>query len=437
MSTMSSPGIGSGLDVNSLVSRLVANERFATDNRLNIKERSLTSKISVAGQLKSNASSLSNSIANLSSIVSKENFKVSSSDNKMITGTISGSTSPGKYEVEIISTAKNQQSRTSALSSGITFGAGDLSISYGGSSVNVSVSSGDTLEKVRDSINNEFKGSLKASIVRGDAGSFLVVDSVQPGIENSFSISASGDASLNVFSSSNLTTRSAENAQVKINGVSVSSSSNIIKSAVDGLEFNLVNGASGVFELSVEKDNQAVVSAINDFVKQYNNNITNLNNVSKSDPQNNQVGVLQGQSFVRNAIGDLRNSISNSISDLKELGVQTNKDGTLTFDSAKFNKKIEENPNFLSEKFSESSFALNKVKERMDAFSDNNNGVGQFSKNLESQLKQIKKEKESFDVKMSLIEQRYLKQFSQLDGLISQMQSTSQFLSQQLSQLPK
>lgn len=380
-------GIGSGLDIESLVTQLVAAERGPTENRLLRQDARLSSELSGFGIFKSALSSFQSSAAALNSLSSFGQRISLSSDEEVVTVSASAEAIPGSYDLSVTQLAKGHSLASAAYTSlSDTVGTGELTIrfgttdyvgpdpgpeSYNSFDVNagrgvatVTIdSSNNTLEGLRNAINDSNIG-VSATIVNDGSGFRLLLNSGETGAENSIEISVddTGDAnnvdanglSALAFNSSatNLTeTVTAQDAIFSINGLSINSAQNQVSGAIQGVDLTLKDlSGTAPITLSVAEDRAGVKEAINTFVEGYNQFISVANTLTSYDATSNNAGVLQGDFSARSIVGQLRQVLANSVdglggsfSSLSEIGITTDSDGTLNIDSPRLDSALEEN----------------------------------------------------------------------------------------------
>ena len=304
-------GTGSGLDIDGLVSSLVAAERVPAEARLNSREASITT-------LSTSFSSAKTAIADFEAAANKlalastfSQFTTSSSDTTKATISATSSASLGSYQLAVTNLASAQTLASGTFSAtSDTLGTGTLTIaigtpSYSGStyssfsqtsSVDITIdSSNNTLSGVRDAINNAGAG-VNASILKNGDNYQLLLVSEETGLSKSMSVSVSGDSvggdtdndglSQLAFNSSGsqLTQYAAgANANFSINGLSVSNASNTVTDVIDGVTLNLLSATSSAITIDVKTDTDTIVADVQAFVDKYNAYATLFKDLTKYD----------------------------------------------------------------------------------------------------------------------------------------------------------
>jgi len=353
MATMSSPGIGSNLDVKSIVSQLVALEKKPLE-KLQLAAATVQTKISVFGQIKSLVSALSDAVSKLSSVTGWNGVSASSSDTSAVTASAIGGTQPTSFSVEVQSLAKAQSSYTMpVLPVGGAIGAGTLRLEIGqwagavftpgsGTPVDLTISATDTVADVASKINGANAG-VTATVLSDASGDRLLLSGKNTGLAAGFQLSVTSDTDGNPADALGLsrlvngstTNQAATNATATINGIGVSSATNVFANSVAGVTFTAVKETTAPVTLTIAKDTSTVKKNIEDFVKAYNEINGVLNEATKYDQATKTGGLLQGdsttlalQSALRAAVQSMStgSSVFNRLSDI---GVSALRGGNL------------------------------------------------------------------------------------------------------------
>ena len=477
MATLSSLGVGSGLDAENIVTSLVALERKPAE-AIKTENTKLETKVSTWGKIQSAFSSLQDAASALNSDDFWTASKATSSDASVVGVTTSASSAPGSYSVTVQSLASAQYLASSAYADKTAVvGQGTLSIQLGtyassgeppvvtfnakaaASQFDITIGPDDnTLEKIRDKINSAGAG-ITASLVNDATGSRLVLRGAT-GIDNAFKISVTEDptapglAALAYDASTGGTTQmsrtqSASNAQATINGLSVSSASNTMSDVVDGLTLQLGKVSATPTNIEVNRDTDAIRKGIDTFVSAYNNVVSTIRVQTKYDEASKTAGPLQGDATARGLLSQIRNLIGSSsgassvFGRLSDVGMDINVDGTLSVKSSKMSEAMGN----LGE--------LKKFFANSDAANVGNNGLSQRMKSLTSQLlgsdstinsrtegiksliERNKDKIERIDVRAALAESRLRAQYTLLDSNMAKLNGLSSYVTAQLAALNK
>lgn len=454
---VSAPGVGSGLDVNSLVEQLVAAERQPVANRINLAEARVNQELSALGQLKSSIASFQDALDLLSDI---DNFQVRTVDldaEDFISVTASSEAVKGSYDIEVQALANAQKLASQAFVDTVTpIGTGDITISLGGSVMLVSIADGaNTLEDIRDAINDsQDNPGVSATIVTADDGARLILNSDKTGVANQIVVATSGgDGGLAVFdydplSGTNPMTelQAATDAVAVIDGFTVTNSTNTIDAAVEGLSISLLDAEVGnSTRVTIDFDQSAANAALTSFVDSYNSLASTIDQLTSFDAETGVAGTLLGDSIVRDIESSVRREISSVVdlgfdapfSLLAEIGITTDLSGKLEIDTTKSADAIAENFDDVGRLFAKED---DGIAVRLDAvlarINDEEGTIDLREDRLNGRLEELKDQRDRLDERMVGVQARLFKQFSALDTLLAQFQSTSSFLTASLANLP-
>ena len=452
MATSSLAAVGSGLDIPTIVSQLVAAERKPTADRINTQGTAATAKLSALGNIKSSLSSLQSSLEALTKGANVLSYKATVPDGSgfgatVVTDPSTGKSSamPGTYNVEVVSLAQAQKLSSGAFAAGAVAGDGTLTIAWGEQSLDVTINADSKLSDIAAAINKAANGKgVNATIITANDGQHLVLNAVNAGTGGALTISASGGSGgLNALTwdgnSGGLSqTVAATNARVRVDGFERESSSNSISDLIPGVTLNLTKAEEGTVKtLTVAQDNSALKINLQAFVSAYNATTGLLKSSSAYDTANNKASTLTGDSMVRGLQQQLRNQVGGNVVELKSLGVTINKDGTLAFNASAFDKTMGENPDAAAALLGKDGKLSTSLSGLLKSNLDSTGTLTQRTDALNKQIKKLEKDLDSLDARMEAVSARYTKQFTSMDSLVAQMQSTSNYLSQQLSALSK
>lgn len=449
MATITAAGIGSGLDVESIVTQLVALERIPLDN-LQSDASLIQAQISAYGTLKSKIAEFETAMDALGSADKFKLFSASSSTESVLTATANSAAAAGTYEVEVTALAERDKYRTTAYTdSNTVVGEGTLSIAVGSDSFDITVdSSNSTLSGIRDAINSASDNTgVTASIVTDDSGASLIISSDDTGLENALTITVTGDsdandtdaAGLSALATTNLTSLSAAaDAEVEIdnsggNGFTFSSASNTFSSALDGVDFTAES--IGTSTLTVNRDNTAIEEAVNEFADAYNS--------LRDEITTQRAGQLEADGTllsIERALLDVFNSGSaitgSSYTYLSEIGITTDDSNNLVVDSSELQAAISSDFESFVNLFAaaDEGYAA-RLESLADSLQQENGLIDAREDGLQDQLDRNQEAQDRFAVRLESIEARIRAQFTALDTLVSELNNTGNFLTQQLANI--
>jgi flagellar hook-associated protein 2 len=476
MATITSTGIGSGLDVAAIVSQLMALESRPL-TLLQQTESSLNTQMSAIGTLQSRMASLRDA-ANALTSVSLWNQNVASSNNATaVKVSAANGAAAGTYAVQVQALAGSQtlasQTFTSATS---VVGEGTLTIELGtwtgspttdgftaktGSSpVAISIGPGETsLEAIRDKINAAGAG-VTATIINDASGARLSMRSSETGEENAFRVTAAetiDDGSITtglstlgytaIGGGSPMTrSQTAGNAQATINGITVNSASNTLTGVADGLTLTLQQVTTSAAEVKVTADSEAVRTNINNFVAAFNDVANYIRDQTAYNADTRVGGTLQGDRLVGSLQAQLRSivnegsSASGVFSRLTDIGISFTSTGTLQTDATKLTNALGNLPELrkvlaADGADSASSGFIDRFKDFASSVLGSEGAFENRTTSLKGQLSLNAKSQESMERRLAQTEERLNRQYQALDLAMSQLNGTSAYLTQQLDML--
>jgi flagellar hook-associated protein 2 len=452
---LSSPGLGSGLDVATMVSQLVAAERAPVQDRITRDQKRIDTQISALGSLKGGLSSLESALSALNTEAAFQTRSAVSSDAEILTASATSSAAPGQYEVEVVRLATAHKLASGPFLGGSisTVGTGTLTISVGDESFDVSIDSEHaTLGAIRDAINAASDNvGVRATVIQADDGARLVLAGTQTGAENAIRITATGgDGGLTslVYDPGVLTNleelSEARDALVRIEGFERSSATNTISNALDGVTLTLLKETAPdePLTLTVNNDAKSATERVKKFVTAFNGLANAIGALRAYNPDTRVAGPLLGDAMLRGIESELRNLVSDSVSgavdgyeSLAMIGVTTNPDGTLKLDETKLANAFAANFDAVGKLFGSADGVGARLHAAVTKHVGDEAVLTKRAEALQSGKREIATRTEALDARMEIVQQRYLKQFTALDTLLAQMQSTSNYLLQQLSNL--
>jgi flagellar hook-associated protein 2 len=470
--SISSAGLGSGLDVNAVVTQLMALESRPL-NILKEEATSLNTRISTFGKLQSHFSTLRDKAGALSSNTLWGGTTATVADATSIKVTTGAGAAAGNYAVSVDKLASNQTITAAALPSAtdhlnegsITIELGSwtgdpvsgFTAKAGATPVTVTIGTGETtLEGVRDRINAAGAGVV-ASIVNDANGARLSIRSKDTGAENGFRITttetvddsnvAVGLSSLNFDQldpgSQATLAQSAANAQATVNGIPITSASNTLTNVVDGLTINLLKKTTAPVDVSVATDTETVKTKVTEFVTAFNELANYMRTQMAYNPDSKNGGALQGDQSAVALLNRLRGVInvastaSAKWTRLSEVGIAMKSDGTLAVDSTKLGNAVADLGE-LKKLFAtdgtdtESSGFMRRFKEVADAALGSEGTFESRNLSLKEMLRRNTRNQDSMQVRLDQTEARLRRQYTALDATMAQLNGLSSYLGQQL-----
>lgn len=453
--TITSLGVGSGLDLDSILTSLEESKEASLLTPITNQETSVNAEISAYGTLTSALTKLQTAAEALadSSLYTALTTSLSGSG---VTAATTSEAVAGTYKLEVTQLAQAQSLTTDGVASKTTaLGTGTLTLQVGtADAVSITLSSSNnTLEGIRTAINASGAG-VTASIVNDGTGTpyRLVLTSDSTGTESAMTVTYSGDDSSDTASSlfgydgstGNMTqTVEALDAELTINGIAVTSQSNTVEDALQGVTLNL-SAVGSSQTLTISQDTDAIYDAIESFVSAYNSYVSTVDTLTSYDADADTAGELLGDSTTRRISTKLSSDLysavgSGTFSYLSQLGISLEVDGTLLIDEDTLTSAITDNIDGVSEFFvgtDGTSGFIGQMTTDLDTYLDEDDGlIVARTDSLATKLEQLE---DRYDEKQALIDSemaRWTEQFTQLDTLIASLSSTADYLTTQFDAL--
>ncbi len=465
MATMSSPGIGSNLDVKSIVSQLVAIEKQPLE-KLKLQAAATQTKISTFGQIKSLVSSLQDAVGKLTSVTGWNAVAAASSDSAAVTVSAIGGTQPTTFAVEVQNLAQAQSTYSMPLLPvGGAIGAGTLRLEIGqwagavftpgsGTPVDLTISATDTVSEIASKINGANAG-VTATVLSDASGERLLLRGKSTGVEAGFRLSVTSDTDgdtadalgLSRLVNGTVTNQAAEDAAATINGIPVTSSTNTFANKVSGVTFTAVKETTAPVTLTITRDNSAVQKNIEAFVKAYNDVNGVLNEATKYDASTKTGGLLQGdstalalQSALRAAVQSMTTG-SSVFGRLSDIGVSVLRGGDLEINSSKLSTAME-NMDELKAMFSSTTTGSGqgiavRIKSLTTTLLSSDGFFSSKDDTLKRALDSNSRDQTRLNEKVSRVEAALNRRYSALDTQIASLNSLNSYLTQQITQWNK
>jgi flagellar hook-associated protein 2 len=435
MATITAPGIGSGLDVNSIITQLMALERRPLD-ALDSRKSQVNSQISAYGKLKSALATFQSAMSKLASADKFQIFKTASANEAVLTATAGPGAAAGTIDVLVTRLAARHKLASNAFASSTSaVGTGTLAIAVGGESFEVSTAAGnDTLAALRDAINSAPDNTgVTATILSGVDGARLILTAKESGTANALTLSGSLAAVLGATE-----VAAASDAILKVDGFDVVSESNQVTGVVAGVTLNLKAVSPDPLvatTISFDRDDEAIQKSVQEFADAFNalrDTIAGLRkkelsgDFSLTSIENSLVGVLGNGAELPGA----------AFSYLAEIGVSLDKNGKLQVDATRLANSMNVDFSGVTKLFADGTEGFAK---RLSDFAGQlisvDGVLAQREEGLNTRIQSMTSQRDQIERRLAITEQRLRAQFTALDTLVAQMQSTSAFLTQRLSSL--
>jgi flagellar hook-associated protein 2 len=440
---LSTPGIGSGLDIAGIIDQLMAIEKRPLV-RLGTTQVELEAQLSGFGKLKSTVAQFQSAMETLADPANFRQYKATSSDTKVLAASADSTAARGSYAIEVVRTAENHRlAAATALPSGtavVGLPGDTMTITVGSTAFVVDI--GDkSLADVRDAINAAGdEAGITASILHDDSGYRLSLAADATGSSSFISVAYSGAdpfalQSLNLDRDGNAAFDAADLDAVLMleNSFTITRSGNTVTDVIEGVTLNLL--AAGTATLDVTRDNAKIAGSVQQFIAQYNGIVKLLDELRGGVLSEERSSLLSLAAQFRSII-NTRGGSGGTFSFLSEIGVTTQRDGTLALDTTVLDGALGQDPTAVADLFAgdDSGLAV-----RFTDFARSLVGVNGLFDNreqsLNARIRSTETARANLEFRLVQKEAALVQQFSALDALIAQLTTTSNFLTSQLGQI--
>ena len=463
MTSITAAGTGSGLDIETIIETLTEAESLPAETRLNTREIEVKADISAYASLKAALEDFQKAMSGLSNLKELAARAATSSNSDTFTATATSGAAVGSSTIQVTQLASNHKIVSNVSFSGpdAAVAAGKLTIGLGSDSFEVDIVGGqnNTLAGIRDAINDAADNpGITASILTisdgaGGTLSKLVLTADESGDGKNITVTASGDSDgsdvddngLSAFNftdenNGNMIQKSkAQDAKMLVDGFLVASSTNVFENAIQGVTINALAAAPGEDEtLTIALDKSAISERMNTFVSAFNVLSDTLDFLTDYDVETQEAGLLTGDFATRTIETQIRRTLSSAIdgngafTSLAAIGVTTQRDGSLALDSTKFNSALNSNFDDVADMLAGDNGIVKSLDDRLESFLRSDGVIASRNSTFQTQLKDISDQREQLALRMESFEARLRLQYTNLDILVGQLQSTGDFVTQQL-----
>ncbi|MBO6258553.1 MAG: flagellar filament capping protein FliD [Succinivibrio sp.] len=489
--TITSAGIGSGVDFESVISALVSDRKIKTVNKVATQITEKNTEISAVSSLKSFLSTFKDSVGELlkDNAFNARKVTTDQGEDNVFTVTAEDDAANMDFSLSVKQLASSEKlSKTfNKESFNNSFSAGTMTISLGKDdegndlgSFDVKIEDGDTLEKIRKKINKNDLG-ITANIVSTDEGykfSFTSATTGKDATQLSISTTTTGtDAektALSVFdyethtyasddessytSDSGWTHSRGKDAVIEVDGEKITSHSNTFdQGQISGLSITVnkvspsettyttledgttkANTESKVYSVSVGTDSEAVTEKMQAFVTKYNLLVSQIDTLTARNTytdgvSNDDGGDLAGDAQAIGIKQTLQRMIS-SDSNVSEgltifsAGLNFKKDGTISLDSTKFNKALSENYNSVVELFSGENSLLTKIDSYLNDFTKSAGVLDKRKDSINSSVSYLEEKQSKYTENLTNYESMLRNKYAAVDSLMTNYNTKLSYL---------
>jgi len=465
MPSVSSLGVGSGLDLSSLLTQLVEAERAPTTQRLDLEEAETQASISAFGSLKSSLSDFQTILKDLSDLTEYQDRTTTTSNSDIFTATADSTVSVGTTDINVLNLASAHKLTTGSFATpDAVIGTGSMTIEAGGSSFTVNISDG-SVSGIKDAINNSAAAAnVTANIITvddpenpGSSVSKLVLSATDTGVTNAIEITVDDNDNDNDYTtglsqmffkagdSNNQLTEvdAATDAKITVDGFAVSSETNEFKDVIEGVTIMALKASEDPENeppetLTIALNKTAIKGKLASFTTAFNGLKDTLNQLSDYNAETGQAGLLSGDATLRvteQQIERLLYSFSDgngAVNSLSQLGITTGEKGRLSLDDTKLDEVIDSDFNDIGEFFAGDDGLAEQLDDLVTGFLSATGIVETRENGFDTALQEIAVDRANLEQRLATIEARTRQKFAGMDSLIASLNSTGSFLTEQL-----
>ncbi len=443
---ISAPGIGSNIDVNSIVTQLMSIERQPLD-ALNQRKTIYSNELSAFGKISSDLSGLQSAASALKSADGFKIFSATAADPTYVTATADSTATSGSHSITVTQLAQAQKlfSTTFGDTSTTAVGTGSLTFSNGASSFSVTLdSTNNTLDGIANAVNSASSNfGVSASIVNDGTGNRLLLSPNNTGTAYAITVSVTDTGDGNntdnaglsrlsyVGGAQNLSqTQIAKSAILTVDGLSgITKASNTISDVIQGVTLNLQKeGVSTTLNVAV--DTEAITAKLNTFVTAYNRlagDVKDLHKKGGTLEADNTVLAIQSQLI---SVFNTQSTLTgNAFNYLAQTGLSLQSDGTLSLDSAKFSSALSSNLTDVVKLFTDPTQGyMQQFYTQTTALLQAGGLVDAKNQGINTRISDIGTRIDQMTNRLTLTEKRLRAQYSALDAMLGSMSYTSNLL---------
>ncbi len=460
---LSSLGIGSGIDIQGIITQLMTVESRPL-NFLQIDRANASTKLSVVGTIKSATDKLKTSVENLKKLDSLQKTSISISDETKATVSSGGTAAQGNYALNVTQLAKAHQIASGAeLNVGATLGStGTIQIAQGSNSFQVVIdSSNDTLEGIKNAINDASNNTgVTATILtvgtEGAKKQRLILNADEQGSANGITVTditgTIAGTSLQITNGTRQELTAADDAIFTVDTFSVTRSNNTITDVIEDVTIDLLD--LGTSTVTVKKDSTgtsaAIKSQIDAFVKDYNALINTVNDQNATSFQGdtgfelivnrltNEILTTTSATGTYGSFAEIGITLAASTRKTTSGGFEYVSSGQIKLDSSKIDKALSTDFDSVIKLFEDSTHGLiSRLSNILDSYLDTDGIFKNRQDALNTQIKTFDRKIDQETNRLETVETRYRQQFTAMDTAISQLNTTSSFLTQQLANISR
>ncbi|MFT5788559.1 MAG: flagellar hook-associated protein 2 [Shewanella sp.] len=453
----------SGMNGASFAEQLISAERMGKDQLFKTNLTKHQTQIDAYELLERSLNKMTSNLEKINGDAFESKTSSISDENAAIT--VDSDAPTGTYDLTVKQLAQaHQLTKSFASETDLLPASGLLSIQVGPDiadtiEIDMAVLNADgtrTVNDLRDAINSHPDNpGVQASLVRTGGGVELMMTSSESGKDSTLKVEMDGvDWGMNQR-------KAAQDAEIVLNGIDITSSSNYLSNVIDGvsIELNKTHSTGESSTIKIESDTSSSEDAVKDFVESFNDLMNQINQLTRSmgssvvdeakendkdtddkdkddDDEDDkpssvtedQLGALKGDSTLRMLQASMRNSVFEAAPNgmrLSDIGIEMNRSGELDIDEDKLTQALKDDPAALKEMFTADNSFIDRIDTIIEPFTQSNGYLDLKQNNLDSQIERVEDSMSRHDYQMKQRYQIYLSQFTAMENTINQLNSAS------------
>ena len=445
---ISSQGIGSGLDIASIVSSLTTAASAPQTNALNDRKTALSAQVSAFGTFSSALATLQATLTTLQNPSSLAGRTASLADTTIASATATSDAVPAQYSLQVTNLATAASLASQPVASDTTvIGTGTLTIKVGGASTSIAIDSSDNnLQGIVAAINSATNNpGVSASILTTSLGSRLVLSGTATGASNTITVTQSGGdgglAALAYDPANNNTkltqTQAPLDANFSINSYPATSPSNVVSGAITGVTLTLTKptAAATPTTLSIGNDNTGAQTSIGTFVTALNGVLTSIQTLTSYDASTQTAGTLLGNqtllSFknqLSKILGEVNSSVSSGPQTLTALGITANTQGTYDTNSTTLSNALTASVSSVGQLLGGANGIATQINSLVTEYTQAGGLIDTINKGLQSGLSDVATQQAALTARMQVYSATLTTEYNAMDTAVALLKQTQTYL---------
>jgi flagellar hook-associated protein 2 len=450
-SLITSTGIGSGLNISSIVSALTTSFGAAQTNELSNEQTSLNAQVSAFGTFSSALSTLQATLSTLEDPSQLAGYDATVADKTIASATTSSDAVPGTYSLEVqnLATAASLTSQAFTGGASSTVGTGTLTLAVGSASTAITIdSSNDTLAGIASAINSAANNpGVTASVITTSAGARLVISGTSTGTANAITVTQSGGdgglSSLVYDPANNVTnltqTQAAQDANFTLNGYPATSANNLVTSAITGVTLDLIgtSAADTPTTLSISADPSSASTSISTFVSAVNGVISSIQSLTGYDASTETAGPLNGNATLQSFQDQLQTILdtvklgnnTGGIASLADLGISADANtGQLDTDSTTLTNALTSNLTTVGNLLGGTTGIATQIDNLINQYTGTGGLLSSINQGLQTSLSNVSQQQSALQAELATYSATLTTEYNAMDTAVAALKETQTYL---------